>query len=659
MVSLQPGASLGRYRVYQQLGRGGMATVFRCHDPNLDRFVAVKVLPSYYTDAPSFVGRFAQEARTVASLSSPNILQIYDFGEDKGYTYIVTELVPGGTLQNKLIGNPLPIEEVLWYMKPLAQALDYAHSEGIIHRDIKPANVLLTEDANPVLADFGLARMLESATRFTQGNQALGTLEYMAPEQAMGVDADKLSDLYSFGILLYQMILGTVPFQAATPAAPLMAHVHRPLPLPSLLKPDLDPRIEGLLLKAVAKEPGDRYSTAGEMIGDLEAAAGLGDGPGMSPVARLPASDPAAAGQSKPSRLPKILIGAGVVVIVALVVVGVYWFFPRGSSPSQALAQAAGSVGLGGVACPAVEDSGGGGSGSIAEALSRLQELQDRVHRRVADLRQIQDPPPVTAVLRTRDELCEITEDSYRSREVRDQLFETEELYKALGLMPEPQSLEQTLLNIQLQHVTAFFDDVSGDVYVLSDASSITPRFEVGYASAYMGGLQQQLFDAARLRNRARATTGDRFRAVGALIAGDAAVVAGGYIQTVMAEDLQELSRPVANDPLAQAPEIVRKAVLFPEVAGGRFVQYVFAQANSWDYINRAYQAPPLSTEQVIHPEKYLTKEPPVEVTVPNLAPLMGGGWSLTTADTMGEFVLRSYLEEYLPTEEAAAGAEG
>ena len=173
------------------------------------------------------------------------------------------------------------------------------------------------------------------------------------------------------------------------------------------------------------------------------------------------------------------------------------------------MAQAAGSVGLGGVACPAVEDSGGGGSGSIAEALSRLQELQDRVHRRVADLRQIQDPPPVTAVLRTRDELCEITEDSYRSREVRDQLFETEELYKALGLMPEPQSLEQTLLNIQLQHVTAFFDDVSGDVYVLSDASSITPRFEVGYASAYMGGLQQQLFDAARLRNRARATTGD------------------------------------------------------------------------------------------------------------------------------------------------------
>ena len=213
MVSLQPGASLGRYRVFEQLGRGGMATVFRCHDPNLDRFVAVKVLPSYYTQDPTFVGRFSQEARTVARLNSPNILQIYDFGEDKGFTYIVSELVPGGTLQDRLVGEPMPLEEVLWYMKPLARALDYAHAEGILHRDLKPANVLLTDDASPILADFGLARMLESASRFTQPNQALGTPEYMAPEQAMGVDGDKLSDLYSLGIMLYQMILGTVPFQ--------------------------------------------------------------------------------------------------------------------------------------------------------------------------------------------------------------------------------------------------------------------------------------------------------------------------------------------------------------------------------------------------------------------------------------------------------------
>ena len=659
MVSLQPGATLGRYRVYQQLGRGGMATVFRCHDPNLDRFVAVKVLPSYHTDDPSFLGRFAQEARTVASLSSANILQIYDFGEDKGFTYIVTELVPGGTLQDKLTGDPLPIEEVLWYMKPLAQALDYAHSEGIIHRDLKPANVLLTEDANPVLADFGLARMLESATRFTQGNQALGTPEYMAPEQAMGGDADKLSDLYSFGILLYQMILGMVPFQADTPAATLMAHVHRPLPLPSLLKPDLDPRIEGLLLKAVAKEPADRYTTASEMIGDLEAAAGLGDGPGMRPVARPQASQPAAAGKSKSSRFPKMLMAAGIVVVLALVVVVVFWFFLRGISPSQALAQAAGSVGLGGVTCPAAEDSRGRDSGSTAEALSRLQELQDRAHRQVAELRQIQDPPPVTAVLRTQDELCEITKDFYRRREVRDQLFEAEELYKALGLMPEAQSLEQVLINIQLQRVTALFDDVSGDVYVLSDAAYITPKFEVGYASAYMGGLQQQLFDIIGLRNRARATTGDRFRAVGALIVGDVSVVADGYTQTVMADDLEELNRPIANASLAQAPQIVRKTVLFPQVEGGRFVQDIFAEANSWVNVNRAYRDPPISTEQVIHPEKYLSNELPVEITIPNLVPLMGGEWSLTAVDTMGEFVLRSYLEEYLPSEEAAAAADG
>ena len=167
MVSIPPGSALGRYRVIEQLGRGGMATVFRCHDPNLDRYVAVKVLPSYHTKDPSFVGRFTQEAQTVARLNHPNILRIYDFGEDKGFTYIVTELVPGWDLQDMLKGEPLAIEKVLEFMSPLALALDYAHGEGIIHRDLKPANVLLDKDGRPILADFGLALMLQTATRFT------------------------------------------------------------------------------------------------------------------------------------------------------------------------------------------------------------------------------------------------------------------------------------------------------------------------------------------------------------------------------------------------------------------------------------------------------------------------------------------------------------
>ena len=144
MVSIPAGSSLGRYRVIEQLGRGGMATVYRCHDPNLDRYVAVKVLPSFHTEDPTFTGRFTQEAQTVAKLNHPNILQIYDFGEDKGFTYIVSELVPGGDLQDMLKGEPLAVLDVLTpFMRPLAEALDYAHASGIIHRDLKPANVLL------------------------------------------------------------------------------------------------------------------------------------------------------------------------------------------------------------------------------------------------------------------------------------------------------------------------------------------------------------------------------------------------------------------------------------------------------------------------------------------------------------------------------------
>ena len=157
----------------------------------------------------------------------------------------------------------MPLEEVLQYMEPLAEALDYAHAQGIVHRDLKPANVLLDNQGRPILADFGLARMLESSTRFTQASQALGTPEYMAPEQAMGADADHRSDLYALGIMIYQMVVGQTPFRADTPAATLMAHVHRPLPLPTAENPAIEPRLEATLLKALAKEPDDRFQSAG------------------------------------------------------------------------------------------------------------------------------------------------------------------------------------------------------------------------------------------------------------------------------------------------------------------------------------------------------------------------------------------------------------
>ena len=157
----------------------------------------------------------------------------------------------------------------------MAEALDYAHGSGVVHRDLKPANVLLTENGQPILADFGLALLMQSTTRHTQANQVLGTPEYMSPEQVMGKDADRRSDLYSFGVLLYQMLLGRVPYNAETPAATLIAHVHQPLP--SSIDPNLNRNVELLLLKALSKEPNDRFQSASEIISALQSAAGLGD----------------------------------------------------------------------------------------------------------------------------------------------------------------------------------------------------------------------------------------------------------------------------------------------------------------------------------------------------------------------------------------------
>ena len=173
----------------------------------------------------------------------------------------------------------------------MAEALDFAHSQGIVHRDIKPANVLIDANSRPILADFGLARMLEAATRFTQAQQALGTPEYMAPEQALGADADHRSDLYALGIMaVYQMLLGQTPFKADTPAATLMAHVHRPLPLPTALNPDIEPRLEANLLKALAKDPNDRFQSAQDLV---HAIAG---GKGKAPSAAVAGDVDAASG---------------------------------------------------------------------------------------------------------------------------------------------------------------------------------------------------------------------------------------------------------------------------------------------------------------------------------------------------------------------------
>ncbi len=678
MVTIPPGSALGRYRIVEQLGRGGMATVFRCHDPNLDRFVAVKVLPSYYTEDPTFLGRFTQEAQAIARLNHPNILQIYDFGDDKGYTYIVSELVPGGTLQDRLIGEPMSVEQVISYMAPLSEAIDFAHASQVVHRDIKPGNVLINDSEQPILADFGLARMMESSTRFTQAQQAVGTPEYMAPEQALGTDADYRADLYSLGIIVYQMLVGQTPFQSDTPAATLMAHIHRALPMPRLMNPDIDETVEMVLLKALAKDPDDRFQSATEMVQALETAAGITvTAVRAVPPPPRPAAAPAGAGTpaaQSSGGLPKWILAAGVAVVMVLIAAAASFFLLGGDETTPAVAQApAGGdettpavaqapAAASGDPCASLESTPTASAGNVAQSISQLQAMQTDTQTAVEQLRGITNPPPVHTTFRTRRELCDITLGFYRRRDVRDQIFYAEELYKTLGVISEDHNLEQTLLSIQLQQVSALVDDVSGEVYVLSDASEITPQLELGYAAAYMGGLQQALFNVTKLRDDARADTGDRFRATTALITGDVGVITGGYVETVIAQNpdaLAELQTPQSDNLLATAPPIIRKTVLFPLIQGQDFVRSLYEHGGDWPTVDDAYADPPVSSEQVLHPERYISGELPVPVLFPDFADTMSLGWSLTDIDTMGEFLLRSYLEEYLTPDEAAAAADG
>ena len=220
-MSLSPGVALGPYRILERLGRGGMATVYKAHHPALDRYVAIKVLPEFFAEDETYRDRFQQEARSVARLKHPNILNVFDYGQTDEITYLVLELVEGGTLA-QILGSPMELEDVVRILRPLASALDHAHSQGILHRDIKPSNILIQKDGAPVLADFGLSRMTSSVRRLTASGTVMGTPEYMSPEQVVGEAIGSTSDLYSFAVVAYEMLTGRVPFQADTPAAVLL-----------------------------------------------------------------------------------------------------------------------------------------------------------------------------------------------------------------------------------------------------------------------------------------------------------------------------------------------------------------------------------------------------------------------------------------------------
>jgi serine/threonine protein kinase len=266
------GQTLGQYRLVDRIGRGGMATVYKAYQPSLDRYVAVKVLPTYLAHDPDFATRFRREARAIAKLNHPRILPVHDFGQEGELSYIVMRYVEGGTLK-KILGQPLALDRVVDIIVQVGDALDYAHQQGIIHRDVKPANVLLDRGKWALLSDFGLAKMAAASVQLTKTGVGLGTPAYMSPEQAQGKPVDAQSDIYSLGIMLFEMLTGQVPFDADTPLAVLIKHLTAPLPLPRAVNPDIPEPVERVILKAVAKAPEDRFQRVSEMVEALKRAA--------------------------------------------------------------------------------------------------------------------------------------------------------------------------------------------------------------------------------------------------------------------------------------------------------------------------------------------------------------------------------------------------
>jgi serine/threonine protein kinase len=265
-VSLQPGNTLGNYQIVEKIGAGGMGAVYKAYQPSLGRFVAIKVLPPQTSGDPAFGERFAQEARAIGKLRHPNIVTAFDFTQQDDVAYLVSDYIDGGTLADQL-GTPLPLEYAMGILGPLGAALDYAHARGIVHRDIKPQNILLTREGTPVLTDFGLAKIVGPGSGMTQVGSLMGTAEYMAPELAGGAEvAGPAADQYALGLIAYQLLVGRHPFPADNPLSALMAHVHKPVPIPSQLGVVLPPGVEAALLRALAKKPEDRFARVSDFV---------------------------------------------------------------------------------------------------------------------------------------------------------------------------------------------------------------------------------------------------------------------------------------------------------------------------------------------------------------------------------------------------------
>jgi serine/threonine protein kinase len=279
------GQTIDRYQIQSLLGEGGMGAVYKAYDPRLARAVAIKVMHPFYASRPEFQERFLQEGRTAAHLDHPGIVKVHDSGQANGILYIVMEFIPGDNLRKmlnrmKAAGQEILVGEAAHLVRQVCLAIDYAHRLGVLYRDIKPDNIMIKDEPyeglpyKPVLTDLGLAKLLEGIP-ITREGDSLGTPAYMSPEQAQGQTTDVRSDVYSLGILLYELALGRLPFEIKTLAEAIRYHTKEPPPSPRFVRPELPPALEGVILKALQKDPARRYQDARSMAGDIDEAVPL------------------------------------------------------------------------------------------------------------------------------------------------------------------------------------------------------------------------------------------------------------------------------------------------------------------------------------------------------------------------------------------------